>query len=385
MKILQVHENNKIVGGSEVYLKQLISALRKRDIETDWLAVTVSGEIYLNDKIQKISFDSIKDILDKDYDLVHIHGMSDVKVIEYFLDNYPVVRSMHEPRLICPGYGKFLVSSKKICDIKFGYHCLIKAYTERCQLSRKPLNVVKSLQRVNYEVDIASKKYKKIIAMSGFVKDEAVKSGIDYSKIAVIPYFTSFERQKNNFKGGQKRILFVGRLVATKGIIELITSLKGILKNNENVFLDIIGDGELKDEVNKLIESSNLQKKVVLHGWLGSQEVKDIMKKSYLLAFPSIYPEAFGIVGIEALSLSKPIVGFDVGGVSTWLKDGINGYLVANKDLNGFAEKVSLLISNNEKYYELSQGAFETSDEFSEEKHLKIMLGVYKTSINRNK
>jgi glycosyltransferase involved in cell wall biosynthesis len=109
------------------------------------------------------------------------------------------------------------------------------------------------------------------------------------------------------------------------------------------------------------------------------------MKKSYLLAFPSIYPEAFGIVGIEALSLSKPIVGFDVGGVSTWLKDGINGYLVANKDLNGFAEKVSLLISNNEKYYELSQGAFETSDEFSEEKHLKIMLGVYKTSINRNK
>ena len=53
-----------------------------------------------------------------------------------------------------------------------------------------------------------------------------------------------------------------------------------------------------------------------------------ILHKSYVVLFPSIYPEAFGISGIEAMMRAKPVVAFNVGGVSTWLEHNKTGILV---------------------------------------------------------
>ena len=49
--------------------------------------------------------------------------------------------------------------------------------------------------------------------------------------------------------------------------------------------------------------------------------IDNYLSRASVVVFPSIYPESFGIVGIEAMMRGRPVVGFDVGGVKDWLKN----------------------------------------------------------------
>ena len=59
-----------------------------------------------------------------------------------------------------------------------------------------------------------------------------------------------------------------------------------------------------------------------------------------------MYPEAFGIVGIEAMSLGKPVVAFDVGGVSSWLEHEKTGFLLNDRDVNGMTTAIQTLLTD---------------------------------------
>jgi len=102
----------------------------------------------------------------------------------------------------------------------------------------------------------------------------------------------------------------------------------------------------------------------------------------YLLIFPSIYPEAFGISGIEAMMKGKPVVGFDVGGVSTWLKNEESGFLVPVKDLDSFLKKTIFLLDDTETYTQINKKARVLAlSEFSADKHMNKLVDIYKNTL----
>ena len=320
-------------------------------------------------------------------DIIHIHSVSNKNLVKFCLDNKPVIRSMHEPRMFCPGRQKFLLKSETICQKPFGLHCCIQAYTEKCQDSRIPVEVFKSYSNVKFEINYAAKKYKHIVAMSDYIKKEAVLAGIPEKNIIVNPYFTpiveEFDKEVYN-KETIKHIVFVGRLHPSKGVHTLIRSLKNILKNQNNVLLDIIGDGLFKNEILSLISSENIPPdKVIFHGWLAHSDTIQKIKEAYLVVFPSIYPEAFGIVGIEAMMYSKPVVAFDAGGVSTWLQNNMTGFLVDVKDEKIFEEKVNALLHNEDLYQKLSLNAKKNAlEKFIPKIHLNTLVELYKGMVN---
>ena len=117
----------------------------------------------------------------------------------------------------------------------------------------------------------------------------------------------------------------------------------------------------------------------IFHGWQDRVTVDLILQKAYVVLFPSIYPEAFGITGIEAMMRAKPVVGFRVGGVSTWLKNELTGFLVEQKNYVEMANKVALLIENVSLYRRFSTFSRVTAiREFSEKKHLNMLKTAYK-------
>src|SRR5207247_2774525 len=63
-------------------------------------------------------------------------------------------------------------------------------------------------------------------------------------------------------------------------------------------------------------------------GWLDGDEKTQLLAKATILALPSIWPEPFGLVGLEAAALGVPAVATRSGGVGDWLQDGVNGVLV---------------------------------------------------------
>lgn len=396
MNVLQINQNYEIKGGAEVYVHQLQDLLPQYNISSFFIAVSESNiinrfningkDLSLNNQTKTEVEKFLKlYIEDNKIDIIHMHSISNKNLVKFCLDIKPVIRSMHEPRMFCPGRQKFFLKSETICQKPFGLHCCMHAYTEKCQDSRRPSEVVKSYSNVKFEINSAANRYKHIIAMSNYIKNEAVLAGFSKQSITVNPYFTLIPKEideKLHKEKNIKRIVFVGRLHPSKGVHTLIRSLKNILKNQDNVLLDIIGDGLFKNELLNLISLENIPtEKIIFHGWLSHLDTIQKIKEAYLVVFPSIYPEAFGIVGIEAMMYSKPVVAFDAGGVSEWLKNDITGFLVEVKNESKFEEKINTLLNNETLYREFSLNAKNSAlEKFTPETHLISLVEIYKSS-----
>ena len=88
---------------------------------------------------------------------------------------------------------------------------------------------------------------------------------------------------------------------------------------------------------------------------------------------PSIWPEPFGLVGIEAGLASVPAVAFRVGGIPDWLTDNVNGFLAPGDPptSKGLADAISKGIQNPETYGRLREGARSKAERFGADRHIR--------------
>ena len=117
---------------------------------------------------------------------------------------------------------------------------------------------------------------------------------------------------------------------------------------------------------------------VTFHGWCDRDKVAALIDQAKVVAFPSIYPESFGIIGIEAMMHGKPVVAFDNGGVGDWLRNGETGFLVQTKNIKGFSVALLRLLKDRELRKRMSSRAREiVSEEFSETQHMSHLTAIY--------
>ena len=107
------------------------------------------------------------------------------------------------------------------------------------------------------------------------------------------------------------RLLFVGRLVRTKGVRDLIRAMAFL--TDPSPTLDIIGEGPEREVCEELMSEFNLGKRVTLHGWLPKSDVAGFYRRADLFVFPS-YREPGGNVALEAMSFSLPLIVVERGG-----------------------------------------------------------------------
>lgn len=100
-----------------------------------------------------------------------------------------------------------------------------------------------------------------------------------------------------------------------------------------------------------------------------------------VVVVPSVWPEPFGLVGLEAMTCSKPVVAFDTGGISDWLKDGCNGYLVPVKRADLLAERIDSLLRDHHLAVKMgAEGLRIATDRFSKERHFQRLLSVFEAA-----
>lgn len=147
-------------------------------------------------------------------------------------------------------------------------------------------------------------------------------------------------------------ILFVGRLIELKGshmAIEILNLL--FQKGRQNIKLKIVGEGELKHQLEESIENYDLQEKVELTGALSQERIIELMETADVFLLPGIYDktgraETQGLVIQEAQAMELPVIVSDVGGMKYGLIDGETGFVVKENDIEGFADKIELLIED---------------------------------------
>ena len=92
---------------------------------------------------------------------------------------------------------------------------------------------------------------------------------------------------------------------------------------------------------------------------------------------PSLWPEPFGLSGLDAAALGRPSIAFDVGGIREWLADGVNGRLVAPAEGDtGFARAIASLLDNPPECARLGQNALDVSRRMSLSAHVERLEAV---------
>lgn len=164
----------------------------------------------------------------------------------------------------------------------------------------------------------------------------------------------------------QKRALAVGRLCFVKNYERLICAWEIFHKTHSDWMLEIVGDGEMKEDLQHLIVSKDLSDSITLSPATSNIQQKYQESSVFLLTSRM---ESFGMVLIEAQSCGVPIISYDVPcGPAEIIHDGIDGFLVKDNDINAFVEKLSLLASNKELREQMGYAAYLNAQRYSEDR-----------------
>ena len=176
------------------------------------------------------------------------------------------------------------------------------------------------------------------------------------------------------------RIIAIGRLVYQKGFENLIEGFTKIHEKHPEWRLDIFGDGPMRGELQLLIDKLQLSEKVHLVGV--SNKITDELCQSSIFVLSSRF-EGFPMVLIEALSMGVPCVAYDChNGPSDIVKNGYNGYLIENQNLDSLIKMLEKLIIDKDLRKEMGVNAPKSVICFSDEIIAKKWIFLFKEFAN---
>lgn len=161
---------------------------------------------------------------------------------------------------------------------------------------------------------------------------------------------------------GNAHILFIGRMEIRKGVVDLADAIPMILQKHPGTKFTFVG--KAANSPQKGVDMISFLKNrvaAIKHAVMFTGEVDHTKLASYLntadiCIFPSHY-ESFGIACCEAMFMGKAVIGSTNGGMSEIIENNISGLLVEPKSAKNIADKIELLIENNELRLKLGQGA----------------------------
>lgn len=191
-------------------------------------------------------------------------------------------------------------------------------------------------------------------------------------KIKIIPIGINCSRAFVSKKPSrEKTILTVGRLAYYKGLHNIIGAARLL---PEEYKFRIVGSGELQDDLKELIGRNNLSDRVILVGQKVDQDLETEYESSDLFCFPSTHKaESFGVVQIEAMTHSLPIVACNIDGSGVpWVNlHEISGLNVSIDNPQELADAIRSIVESPELYEKYSKGSY---NRFQSEFRLDSMM-----------
>ncbi len=208
--------------------------------------------------------------------------------------------------------------------------------------------------------------------------------GIVDKEIPIIPFSTP-TREKSGIVADNKVIIFVGRSVERKGVDYLIKAF-AVIKDEIPHKLVIVGDGPERSNWEKFARSVIPSNRIEFTGWISDSELSDRYRTSSFFVLPAVYDkhgdtEGLGVVLLEAMSYSKPVIASNVGGITDIVIDQVNGILVPPADTRALAEAMKLLATDESLRKEMGIRAKRSVDErFNWDKIIEELITLYEKS-----
>ena len=395
MRVAVVTQSLDRVGGVETYLDAVLPALAARhDVSLCVANAQVSnrGAIRLPRHVELLEIgraggDDIQALRSWAPDLVFAHGLEDAALERAALDSAPAIAVQHTYHGTCISSAKTMTWPViEPCEREFGPACMALYFPRRCGGS-SPLTMG-SLYRVQAMRLATLKNAAAVVTLSRHMANEMARNGVRPDRVHVVPPFVSPGSQSlclapRVADETRCRLLYLGRLERLKGVDGLLNALGPVSTQLERpVHLTIAGDGGERASLEDLasgIRRNHPAVSIEFAGWQDETGRARLLAGADALVVPSIWPEPFGLVGLEAAAAGLPAIAFRVGGIPEWLHDGENGCLAALTDdrAAALADAIVRCVRPAARLRQLRDGARRSASRWRLDEHVRMLEHVF--------
>ena len=383
VKILIATTHRAVVGGTETYLRAVLPALRERGYEVGLLYDVPVGDAAAIDAdcpglpAWATTTDGVRAALRWGPDVCFCQGMLTPDPEEQLVQRVPTILFAHGYFATCAtGTKCHGWAGLRPCGRTFGPGCLVINYTAGCGI-RHPLRLAR-----NYRFQARRKRllprFQAVAVASRHMAHEVRRHGAQ--RVVLAPLFptgvspTPEPPAPRPYTGW---VLITGRLTRFKGGDLLLPAVRAAADRlRRPLGVRFAGDGP--EEAAWRAMAGRLEIKTEFLGWCPRPKLIELRAEADVLAVPSVWPEPFGLVGIEAGCQGLPAVGFAVGGIPDWLVPGMSGELAPTPPtVAGLADALVRALSDSGHHQRLRLGAWEMAQRFTLERHLDQMERLF--------
>ena len=305
---LSEHFKQKIPDTEKFHLVDPNDSLIKR------IGLNFRGFMPLIDPIAKKSMQSI--INNVKPDIIHCHNIlpSLAPIVMAKKNNIPVIMTLHGYWLVCPLGNRIKLKSKHICDSTDFEKCNINCASSCVNVEK----YMKKMQNIIIDnVDC-------LVSVSNYVENLLVDYEYPKNKLLTIHNGIDVDKFKANNSSTKPQVIHVGRLSLHKGSHIFLKVANDLSHEYPKIKFILIGSG-----IKKSIDSCD---NIEYIGWISDSQLVKMYSESLCVVIPSQWPEPLGLVTLEAMGCSTPVIGTNLAGIAETIIDNVTGLLIDQSD-----------------------------------------------------
>lgn len=310
-------------------------------------------------------FKQLATLYDMDFLFTHEKEFECLEDVNYAkLNNYFGIAFGLIPRLLKTNYDVIIVSGwSNLSEFFEGILCLVIA-----KMKKKPVILwfehwypsIPDIKRklASPLIRLIVKCSDACVAPGSKTVELYIKMGADQNKIFIAPNASILKEEKGtNVRktlglNNKKVVLYFSRIVPIKGLNYLLKAFSKLERERNDVFLLICGDGDFMNDCKRLCNDLNIRN-VYFTGFIKPEERYSYFSAANVFVLPTVFldghAEAWGLVLNEAMSVGKPVVSTTaVASAYDLIQNGINGFMVPEKEVDALYEAIKKIISDPE-------------------------------------
>jgi glycosyltransferase involved in cell wall biosynthesis len=194
---------------------------------------------------------------------------------------------------------------------------------------------------------VPTRELMRTLSQNGFANLKVVSRGVDTKLFNISKRDTSL-RSSWGATDETKVLISVGRMAPEKNLDQVLKTYEALKVTGQAFKLVMVGDGPLKEQFQKRYPE------IIFPGMLSQSNLAAYYASSDLFIFPS-QTETFGNVTLEALASGIPVLAFDCAAARDWVQTGVNGWLVAENNPEGFAAQAVTIFNSKDLLDQITQ------------------------------
>jgi glycosyltransferase involved in cell wall biosynthesis len=398
MRILIANWSRRRAGGTETYLEQVMVALAGRGHDLAFCfevdepegrpAIQLTGSTF-SVRLRPDLTGSIEQLGKWKPDVSYVHGLLDPDTEARLLDVAPAVLAAHSYYGTCiSGEKTHKFPIVQPCGRRFGAACLALYFPRRCG-GLSPVSMMTAYGRQRRRLALLDR-YAAVVTPSEHMHREFVRHDAARGRVYTLPHGidvsvappSAREASGRLEPGSAVRLMLIGRLDRLKGgraLLDALPRVRTIVGRPLRLTFAGVGPaGAAWEHHARSIARAHADLSIEFAGWLQPDALTARLAATDVVVMPSLWPEPFGLAGLEANRLGVPVVAYATGGIPEWLRDGVNGCLAPGNPptVRGLADALVRCVRSLESGDDLTRGAIAAARAHDDRRHVDALLDI---------